>query len=429
MRNSMKLVLCSISILLAATFCWKTLVFRADSAPGQRPDNTVGTHQYKSYDYTETNETRNKSVRLTIPDGLTTVRGILVVTNPAGGDTRNWYNELWFGEFLYYHDFAFLGAQNFNSHAGSYQVMQHALLQIAKDSNHPELVNVPYVTTGFSAGAGFANRLMVEAPDRVIASVLISGTIMFGEMIPSPSHLQTPTCVISGELEVFSTQGKTDAFSAHVEPVLAAYRPKGAFYGWMVVQNAGHARNRQEVLAMPYLDACVRLRYPVDADVRKGPIKLKTIAPNSGWIADNTTWKNNMTSIVPAKEFKGDITTSTWLPTEDVAYIYRSFSTFNKTVSIVSPKTPWSNTSIPKPTEVALDPGSDVTIMVNASKYPNWKKVEFFDGATKLGEVTQNPTRFVAKGLKTGYHVFTALATDANGNPSPSNPEMVIVHK
>lgn len=91
------------------------------------------THQYVSYDHEELNEGITKKDRLTIPQGPRTVRGILVVTNPSGGDTRSLYNEIWYGEFLFYHDFAFLGAQGFNSHPESYQAMQHALEKIAKD--------------------------------------------------------------------------------------------------------------------------------------------------------------------------------------------------------------------------------------------------------------------------------------------------------
>ena len=55
-----------------------------------------------------------------------------------------------------------------------------------------------------------------------------------------------------------------------MEPVLADYRPKGALWGWMAVPGIGHEMSDQEVLAMPMLDAAVRLRYPADGDVRKG---------------------------------------------------------------------------------------------------------------------------------------------------------------
>ena len=62
--------------------------------------------QYKSYDYEETDEKGLRQVRLWIPEGLATVRGILVVSNPNGGDTRDWCREVWYGEFLHLHDFA-----------------------------------------------------------------------------------------------------------------------------------------------------------------------------------------------------------------------------------------------------------------------------------------------------------------------------------
>src|ERR1035438_7878758 len=99
--------------------------------------------RYQSYDYAEPAENMNKEVRLSIPDGLATVRGILVVTNPAGGDTRDWYRRPWYGEWVHRQGFAFLGARAFTSHDVSFEVMQHALARIAANSHHPELPNVP----------------------------------------------------------------------------------------------------------------------------------------------------------------------------------------------------------------------------------------------------------------------------------------------
>ena len=76
-----------------------------------------------------------------MPAGLAVVRGILVVGPYAGGDSRELYREVGYGEFMHMHDFAFLGAQSFSSHAENYKVMQNALKQLAADSKHPELVN------------------------------------------------------------------------------------------------------------------------------------------------------------------------------------------------------------------------------------------------------------------------------------------------
>lgn len=224
------------------------------------------------YDYEETVAGKFKQFRLWIPEAMATLRGILVVTNSAGGDTRNSYKEAWYEQFMYLHDFAFLGTVGETSHVDSFIAMQHALQAIKTKSNHPELVNVPYATTGFSAGGGYASRLLVEAPDRVIGCAIVSSRLNFTGMTPNSAHLRTPACIISGELE--------EANSV-IEPVLNAYRPQGALYGWMTVQGEGHSRYGQEVLAMPFLDTVMRLRYPADGNVRKSPVKLKPVNPDS----------------------------------------------------------------------------------------------------------------------------------------------------
>ena len=363
--------------------------------------------KYKSYDYAEPAEQMLKQVRLWIPEGLATVRGILVVSNGAGGDTRDSYREVWYGEFMHLHDFAFLGAKGFTSHIESLHVMQHALQQIAQDAHHPELVNVPYVTTGFSAGGGYASRLLVEVPDRVIASVPVCSRLNLPDT-PSAGSLATPACIISG--------GQEGKLVAVVEPVLAAYRPQGARFGWMTVQNSGHARCGQEVLAMPLLDAAVRLRYPPDADVRKGPVKLKDLDAMDGWVADNTTWKSGLTMIAPARQFKGALGKSSWLPTEDIAFIYRAYATYDRPLSIASPPASWSQRRV-------WDPGENVTIVIDDSQFPDWKKLEFYDGAHKFGEVTNGPPQCTA------LNAYSVRGTDAAGHIRPSNPVLVVVRK
>ncbi|HEY3397616.1 MAG TPA: hypothetical protein VGM19_08160 [Armatimonadota bacterium] len=370
------------------------------------------TRRYQSYDYQETAENMLKQVRVTIPEGLATVRGLLVVSNWSGGDSRDLYREAWYREFLFLHDFAFVGTQGFTSHVESFQVMQHALAQIAQDSGHPELVNVPYVTTGFSAGGGFASRLLVEAPERVIACVPCGARLNFTRDPFTPARLGTPAVIISGELET--------GFPAVVEPVLAEARPLGGLFGWMTVQGAGHARVGQEVLAMPLLDAAVRLRYPADGDVRQGPVTLLPLDPASGWVADNTTWKSGLTVIAPAAQFTGDVAKSSWLLNEDLAFIYRAYATYDRPLTITSPQTN---------RDQAWPPGSSVMIKVDDAKFAPWQKLEFYDGAQKLGEITSGPPQFTATDLTPGFHAFSVLGTNAQGTLRTSQPVLVVVRK
>lgn len=150
---------------------------------------------------------------------------------------------------------------------------------------------------------------------------------------------------------------------------------------------------------------------------------MNDLDPASGWIADNTTWRSGLTSICPAKQFKGDIKQSSWLLNQDLAYIYRAYATYDRPLTITSPA-PQDN--IYTPVQAA---GSSVTIKVDARKFPGWKTLEFYDGAKLLGTVTSGPTQFKATKLTPGFHTFSVLGTDASGNVRTSNCGMVAVRK
>jgi hypothetical protein len=171
---------------------------------------------------------------------------------------------------------------------------------------------------------------------------------------------------------------------------------------------------------MPILDAAVRLRYPADGDVRKGPVKLNAVDLKSGWVADNTTWKSGLTAIAPAKEFHGNIAKSSWLLNEDIAFIYRAYATQDCPLKISSPSGMSAKSE-------AFDAGAAVTIKVNDSKLAGWTKLDLYDGAKKVGELTKGLAEFTVKDLKAGYHAFSILGADGNGTIRPSNPVLVVV--
>jgi len=105
-----------------------------------------------------------------------------------------------------------------------------------------------------------------------------------------------------------------------------------------------------------------------------------------------------------------------------LAFIYRAYSTYDTPLTITSP----GNC---RPTAPALDPGASAPIIVDPSKFPNWKMMAFYDGAKKLAEITQGPSQFTATNLTPGYHVFSVLATDAQGNVRTADPKMVVVRR
>ena len=176
------------------------------------------------------------------------------------------------------------------------------------------------------------------------------------------------------------------------------------------------------MLALPFLDHVVRLRYPADADPTRGPVKLKQLTLESGWLADNASWTSGLTRIAAYGDYQGDKSAASWLPDQDLAFIYRAFATYNRPLKIVIPNLGATNT-------LAINAGADLPIVVDDSGFAEWKKLEFFDGAAKLGELAEGPAKWTCKArdLTPGYHVISALATDAKGTMRTSQPVLVVV--
>jgi hypothetical protein len=390
---------------------------------------TVDKLKYTVYEYTDP---ESKTYCVVIPEGQKTVRGLLVESNYYGGDSRrDWTFCHYYREFMHLHDFALVAANGTCPHVNAFKGFRKSLQMISVDSKHPELVNAPYVTVGFSAGGGFASTLMTMDPEKTIAAGIIEARYNFTKLLPpnpppTPAELDAlmpiPSVLFVGGKHN-DPQIQTGTFKM-VDEVFVPFRPKGAEYAWLVLPSYAHeyAENRQDLLAMPLMDLAVRTRYPKDGDVTKGPIKLISIDPATGWVADNTTWKSGLTKIVPAREFRGDLGHSSWLQSEDIAFIYRAYATHNNPIKITSPGPCGPGTP-------PIDPGSNVAIAVDTSKYPNWRKLELYDGAKKLGTLTTAPAEFSATKLAPGYHVFSVLGTDAEGTVRTSDPVMVIVRK
>jgi hypothetical protein len=366
----------------------------------------------------------DKSFRLAIPEGVTNVKGILVVANCAGGDSRNWYKGgTAYEAFCELHDFAFVGTEGWGRGTENYLLFVKALANFAKASGHPELVNVPYLATGVSAGGGFSSALVTYCPEKVIAAVPVCARLNLDVFKNPKYNPANPRPVPAEVLRVPVLDMPVDMGPPWLTPVLNEYRPSDALYSVAVTYGHGDEYFGQEVLAMPYLEAALKLRYPATGDVRKTPLELKPIDHKDGWIADNTTWKSSLTSICPAPQFKGDIKQSSWLLNQDVAYIYRAYATYDPLLKITQPA---RQEQIYTPVQAA---GSSITIHVDTSRFPGWKKLEFYGGAKLLGTVTSKPTQFKATNLAPGFHTFTVLGTDSAGKVATSDCGMIAVSK
>jgi hypothetical protein len=388
---------------------------------------SVRDRKYTVYDY---DDPATKKFCVVIPEGLKTVRGLVVECNYAGGDSRrDWNFCTYYREFMHLHDFALVASAGDIPHIKAFQAFRNCLQMVGVASGHPELVNAPYAAVGFSAGGGFASTLITMDPERTITAGIIEARYNFTAFLPP--NPRPPAAVLDAVLAIPSVlisgakQNPPEAQAGVlkiVDDVFVPFRPRGAEYAWLVLPAYGHeyAENRQDLLIMPLMDFAVRTRYPRDGDPTKGPVKLLSIDPATGWVADNTTWRSGLTKIVPASQFKGDLGHSSWLQNEDIAFIYRAYATHDHPIAITSPGPCGPGTP-------AVDSGSNVPVTVDAAKFQNWKTLELYDGAKKLAEITHGTPKFVAKNLTPGYHVFSVLGTDDQRNLRTSNPVMVVV--
>jgi hypothetical protein len=165
------------------------------------------------------------------------------------------------------HDFALVASAGDIPHVKAFPAFRNCLERVSVDSRHPELVNAPYATVGFSAGGGFASTLMTMDPEKTIAAGIIGARYNFTRITPPPpaALLGIPSVLITGEEEQLNdSQLPNDPNPHKVDDVFVPYRLMGGQYAWMEKQGLGHeyAENRQDLLITPLMDLAVRTRYP-----------------------------------------------------------------------------------------------------------------------------------------------------------------------
>src|SRR5215470_16037824 len=86
---------------------------------------TVRNRKYTVYDYADP---ATKKFCVVIPEGLKTIRGLLVQCNYAGGDSRgDWTFCTYYREFMHLHDFALVASAGDIPHVRAFQTFRNCL--------------------------------------------------------------------------------------------------------------------------------------------------------------------------------------------------------------------------------------------------------------------------------------------------------------
>ena len=162
----------------------------------------------------------------------------------------------------------------------------------------------------------------------------------------------------------------------------------------------------------------MRLRLPADADLTKGPAKLKDIPEADGWVATPPT-KDTPTNGPSLAKSVADAAGMCWFPTEGLARAWHGFVTKGK-AAIAAPAPlgdghPFAPTEAGKPVPLKLTGVKDATAF---DVFAGGEKVASF--ARKEGGDT---AEFTIEKLPSGVHALVVIP----GNAVPLKPAAVVV--
>jgi len=387
---------------------------RAQGTYYDAPSTSVPTPSFATYVH---------DTRLWIPNDVTVIRGVMVLANGANGDQRGRTAELDWQAFARAHGFALMGTHGYicyNSDAvvnAEVPVLLGDLAWYATASGHPEVANLPFILAGWSGGGQIANGINTKIPERVIAFIANKGSNYLAPS--SAASLKTPAILVAGQLDgQINRDGITHLFESN--------RRSGALWADAFEWNTGHAEGNVDGVFFTFFDHAIRARYPARATPLSGPVTLLDLPETSGWLATAPTFNNGLSGTVyPYAGYPGTKTTACWLMDADVANLYRGFATYGpaNTAPAVS-VTPVSVYGIAP--VYATGQTIQFTVAVD-STFPGWVSADVYDGAVKLGTVTNGGSNMISTVRPWGGRGVTAIARDAAGNQRMSIPQPFVV--
>ncbi len=361
-----------------------------------------------------------KMIKLWIPPNTHPVKGVFISGHGGGGgDSRNFARDENVRAIAMRLGFAVAGLHNFPGrrvYEEGAAVFFNAMDEFAEMDHHPELANLPYVMYGSSNGGASTYGFVNYAPERAIcfvANVSAGGR----PEVPVAEALHVPGVFIIGKFDALIGQRGID----RTDRLIKVARAKGALWSW-ALELKGHEDGNSFDIYMKLVEQTVKMRYPKKGDPSKGQVKLVRIEENDGWLVDQESWGSGLTYVDSYDNYGGDKMRAGWVLNKDLAYVYRSLATHQNPLKIgihefdrtFNPNTdPGTMFSLGGP---VTNPGDQITITCDAELFPGWEKIEFFNGAQKLGEVSVGAEPMITISLEASEKVYclTALATDNN---------------
>lgn len=261
---------------------------------------------------------------LWLPEGISSVRGIVVISGHGSGENLYKHAELRkIARELHLAIFKFVG-NPMQRGFWPRSLLDERLAAFAEKSQHPELNRAPLFLYGHSNGTGFSAIYPATEGSRVWAFVSMRPGTTF--QVYQPKVAQVPGMVIFGEDDGFFARPSKEQNMAVVE---AMRKKHNALWHYAVEPKSGHGPGEKTwPLVFSFLRHSFAARVPADADPGKGPVKLSDIKPETGYLGQNWDAAKGGYQTLPIAsfaEFPADKTTASWLLNAAFATDWQTF--------------------------------------------------------------------------------------------------------
>lgn len=377
--------------------------------------------------YTYRDDAAGLDIRVIIPDTNrnVVVRGAIL----DGGGNQGDVNQMAFAS-----RFGFAiggigggGTSSYNNGVAAAVIAAFNAWALLDDGARPEFANMPFITTGCSAGGAKGYGVGMYAWQRTLC-MGINVAAGYTPSNPSNDQIKVPTIFVIGELDplVVSANNQCD-------PLVKSARARGGLWSEVVAWGMSHETRRINHLFAAFYENCILQCYPASENPRNGPVTLIRPTEESGWLAPQQSVEaSNFTNIAPFNSFTGNKATASWLLDAEIARHYRGYTSTDIRLSFSTPDTfAWSGVA---PGGLALDgpywwalrcfkTGDTIDLVIkDSTRIPGWTKIHLYNGNKLIDSISRGqPMRFTVIAADTPVvHAFSLLAYDNTSRVYPS---------
>lgn len=293
---------------------------------------------------------------------------------------------------------------------GSGAVFLRALTDLGQQSGHPELATVPWCLWGHSGGGYWASLMLEKYAERIVAVFCRSGAalaIKKGELprpeFP-PAAFGVPILFNPGLKERGDAKFNT-AWDSSLKS-FDAFRSNRALVAFAPDPLSSHDCRNSRLLAIPFFDACLRLRLP-----RPGAT-LTAADPAGGFWAD---WH---TGTAKSAKLGADTNLNSWLPDAGCARAFAEYVTTGKTTDTTPPRRAPVITNMisgPHPGEVTLEWTAEADLESGVRQFAIYRENQL---------IARYPDKL---NDRNGFYQFQAISF--HDTPAPETPPLRFTDK